>query len=122
MISKQNAEHFTWREVCDGWYLVNQPSRLTVLQERMPPGSSEARHFHREAYQFFFVLSGIATLEIDGQPYELHPQEGAEVPPLIPHQMSNLSDAPMEFLVISQPNSRDDRVFVDAPEETWQAI
>jgi len=118
VISKDTAEHFTWRDVCDGWYLVNQPTRLTVLQECMPPGTSEARHFHREAYQFFFILSGVATLEINGQRHELHPQEGAEVPPLIPHQMWNLSDAPMEFLVISQPNSRDDRVFVAAPEDT----
>jgi hypothetical protein len=27
-----------------------------VLQECMPPGSSEVRHFHRQAYQFFFWL------------------------------------------------------------------
>ena len=115
MISKQTAEHFTWREVCEGWYLVNHPTRLTVLHECMPPGTSEVRHYHREAYQFFFILSGTATLEINGKPEILHPQEGAEVPPLVPHQMWNLSDAPMEFLVISQPNSRDDRVFVAAP-------
>jgi hypothetical protein len=50
--------------------------------------------------------------------FEWHcPQEGAEVPPLTPHQMWNLSDAPMEFLVISQPKSRDDRVFVAAPSD-----
>ncbi len=118
MISKQTAEHFIWREVCDGWYLLNQPAHLTVLQESMPPGTSEVRHYHREAYQFFFILSGVATLEINGKPEILHPLEGAEVPPLTAHQMWNLSDAPMEFLVISQPNSRDDRVFVAAPRKT----
>jgi mannose-6-phosphate isomerase-like protein (cupin superfamily) len=117
VISKATAEHFLWRNVCDGWYLVNQPTRLTVLQERMPPGTSEAWHFHREAYQFFFILAGAATLELNGHPQELHPHEGAEVPPLIPHQLWNLSDASVEFLVISQPNSREDRVFVAAPEE-----
>jgi hypothetical protein len=50
----------------------------------------------------------------------LHPQEGAEVPPLTAHQMWNLSNAPMEFLVISQPNSRDDRVFVPAPSDSGE--
>ena len=117
MISKQTAEHFTWREFCDGWYLLNQPTRLTVLQECMPPGTSEVRHYHREAYQFFFILSGVATLEINGKPEILHLHEGAEVPLQTLHQMWNLSEAPMEFLVISQPNSRDDRVFVAAPPE-----
>jgi mannose-6-phosphate isomerase-like protein (cupin superfamily) len=114
MISRQTAEHFTWRDICDGWYLVNQPDRLTVLQERMPPGSSEVRHLHRQAYQFFFILAGMATLEINGQHVQLYPFEGAEIPPQVAHQMMNTSDAPLEFLVISQPNSRDDRVLLDA--------
>ena len=116
MISRQTAEHFTWREVCDGWYLVNQPDRLTVLHERMPPGSSEVRHLHRQAYQFFFILAGTATLEINGHHVQLHPFEGAAIPPHVAHQMMNLSDALLEFLVISQPNSRDDRVLLDALE------
>jgi mannose-6-phosphate isomerase-like protein (cupin superfamily) len=113
LISKHTAEHFLWRDICDGWYLVHQQDRLTVLHERMPPGTSEARHFHRQALQFFFILSGIARFELDGRLLDLHPHEGVAVPPLIPHQMRNESNAPLEFLVISQPNSRDDRVFID---------
>jgi mannose-6-phosphate isomerase-like protein (cupin superfamily) len=116
MISRQTAEHFTWRDVCDGWYLVNQPDRLTVWQECMPPGSSEVRHLHRQAYQFFFILAGTATLEINGQRIQLHPFEGAAIPPQVAHQMMNRSRAPLEFLVISQPNSRDDRVLLEALE------
>jgi mannose-6-phosphate isomerase-like protein (cupin superfamily) len=117
MISRETAEHFSWRGVCDGWFLVNQPARLTVLHERMPPGSSEVRHLHRQAYQFFFVLAGVATLEIDGHDVLLHPFEGAAIPPQVGHQMRNMSEAPLEFLVISQPNSREDRVLLDALEE-----
>lgn len=116
MISRRTAQHFIWREVCAGWFLVNRPARLTVLHERMPPGSSEARHFHRVALQFFFVLSGVATLELDGERIELRALEGVEVPPRVPHQMQNRSDTPIEFLVVSQPNSRDDRVLVEAAE------
>jgi mannose-6-phosphate isomerase-like protein (cupin superfamily) len=116
MINRQTAEHFTWREVCDGWYLVNQPDRLTVLQEYMPPGISEVRHLHCQAYQFFFILAGTATLEINGQYMYLHPFEGAAIPPSVAHQMRNVSDAPLEILVISRPNSRDDRVLLDALE------
>jgi mannose-6-phosphate isomerase-like protein (cupin superfamily) len=113
LISKDTAEHFLWRDICDGWYLMQQPDRLTVLHERMPPGTSEARHFHRHTLQFFFILSGIATFELDGQFFDLRPHEGVAVAPLLPHQMRNESTAPLEFLVISQPNSRDDRVYID---------
>ncbi len=63
--------------------------------------------------QFFFVLSGIATIEIDGKGITLNPQEGVEVPPLVPHQMFNKTNNEVEFLVISQPPSKGDRVLVD---------
>jgi len=35
--------------------------------------------------------------------------EGIEIPPHQPHQMRNDSQEDVEFLVISQPNSRGDR-------------
>ena len=65
MISKDSVEHYTWGDGCDGWRLVDR-AELSVIHERMPPGSSEARHYHERARQLFFVLSGTATLEVDG--------------------------------------------------------
>lgn len=107
--SKGNAEHYVWGDVCDGWHLVKQAD-LSVIHERMPPGTQEVRHYHEQARQYFFVLEGTATLEVDGVRYELNPHEGLEVPPFVPHQMFNASGQDVEFLVISQPNSRGDRV------------
>jgi mannose-6-phosphate isomerase-like protein (cupin superfamily) len=75
--------------------------------------TSEVRHFHQHARQFFFVLSGIATIEIDGKEVILNQQEGIEIPPLTPHQMFNKSDDEIEFLVISQPTSKGDKVIVE---------
>lgn len=110
-ISKQNAEHYIWGDKCDGWYLVNHKD-LSVIQERMPANTKEVRHYHKNSRQFFYVLTGISTIEIDGQSISLYPKEGIEVPPLIPHQMRNESNQDVEFLVISQPNSHNtgDRV------------
>lgn len=109
MISKATAEHYLWGANCDGWHLVKQPG-VSVIHEQMPPGTSETRHYHLKAWQFFFVLSGTATLEIAGQRETLHTFEGVEVHPEAPHQMFNLSDQPIEFLVISMPPSHGDRV------------
>ncbi|TVY11814.1 cupin domain-containing protein [Paenibacillus cremeus] len=107
-ISKATAEHYLWGAQCDGWYLVKQPG-LSVIHERMPPGTEEVRHYHKQARQFFFVLSGTAELEVDGQTHHLLPHEGCEVPPEVPHQMKNTSEAEVEFLVISDPPTRGDR-------------
>jgi mannose-6-phosphate isomerase-like protein (cupin superfamily) len=111
-ITKQNAEHYIWGDHCDGWHLVKN-QELSVIQERMLPHTSEVRHFHQYARQFFFILKGTATMEVDGQKIRLHSQEGIEVPPLTPHQMLNESDEEVEFLVVSQPHSHGDRVLAD---------
>ncbi|MDQ1912268.1 cupin domain-containing protein [Paenibacillus sp. GD4] len=107
-ISKQNAEHYIWGAACDGWHLVKQPE-LSVIHERMPAGTAEVRHYHKQSRQFFFVLSGTAELELNGEAIILGPQEGVEVPPGVPHQMKNASDTEAEFLVISHPQTRGDR-------------
>jgi mannose-6-phosphate isomerase-like protein (cupin superfamily) len=116
MISKATAEHYIWGADCDGWHLVKTPE-LSVIHERMPPGSTEVRHVHRVSRQFFFALEGIATIEIAGRLVVLQPQQGVEVPPGVPHQMRNESDAPIEFVVISQPPSHGDRVPAPAEDE-----
>jgi mannose-6-phosphate isomerase-like protein (cupin superfamily) len=111
LMSKETAEHYVWGMGCDGWHLV-KTAELSVIYERMPTGTSEARHFHTRARQFFFVLTGTATLEIAGVRQVLRAHEGLEVPPKVPHQMFNESDQPIEFLVVSHPASHGDRLLV----------
>jgi len=111
-ISKHSAEHYIWGDNCDGWHLVKNQD-LSIIHERMPANTSEVRHYHQQSRQFFFVLSGSATIEIDGNEIALNTQEGIEVAPLVPHQMFNKSNDEIEFLVISQPISKGDRVLVD---------
>ncbi|MFC3803868.1 cupin domain-containing protein [Cohnella sp. GCM10012308] len=111
-ISKHTAEHYIWGDHCDGWHLVKDQA-LSVIHERMPAHTSEVKHYHRQSRQFFFVLWGSATIHVDGEEVILHAQEGVEVAALVPHQMFNKSDEEIEFLVVSKPNSRGDRVPVD---------
>lgn len=108
-ISKSNAEHYLWGENCDGWHLVKR-KELSVIHERMPANTCEVRHYHNESHQFFFILSGEAILEIDGKRIYLKVHQGCEVPPSVPHQIFNESKTDVEFLVISQPSSKGDRV------------
>lgn len=111
-INKANAEHYLWGDQCDGWHLV-KTEELSVIHERMPPGTCEVRHYHQRSRQFFFVLSGTAVLEMDGGRFDVRAQEGVEVPPGVPHQMFNDSNHDVEFLVISQPISRGDRIMTE---------
>jgi len=111
-VSASNAEHYTWGpsdRPCDGWHLVRAPE-VSVILERMPPGACEARHRHERARQFFFVLEGRLTIELDGRETELAAGSGLEVAPARPHQAFNRANCDARFLVISQPPSHGDRV------------
>ncbi|MBD2700369.1 cupin domain-containing protein [Spirosoma sp. BT702] len=108
-ISTQTAEHYTWGNQCDGWHLVKSDS-LSIIQERMPPGTSEIKHYHRQSRQFFFILSGEATMEIGGKTLVLRMHEGVEIPPFVAHQMRNESENDLWFTVTSTPKSHGDRV------------
>jgi len=110
----RNAGAYRWGDGCDGWHLARTDT-LSVIQERVPPGATEVRHVHERAEQFFFVLRGHVSLEVDGTVMELDPEEGRHVPAGVPHRLWNASDVDAEFLVISTPPGHGDRQRV--PEE-----
>lgn len=110
-IDRVSAEHYTWGTNCDGWHLVRD-GNLSVIEERMPPGASEVAHFHQYAQQFFYVLSGEASFEINGEKIRVEARHGVHIPAGVPHRVANVSDGPLEFIVISQPPSHGDRVLV----------
>jgi quercetin dioxygenase-like cupin family protein len=104
-----NAEHYLWGQACDGWHLLATDD-LSVIEERMPPGSFEQRHFHTHSRQFFYVLDGETTLELDGITHRLQRGEGLHIPPEIAHQVRNDGTADARFIVISAPKAHGDRV------------
>ncbi len=103
------AEHYEWGGVCDGWRFLNA-SDLSVIQERVPPGAGEVRHRHLKARQFFFVLSGTATIEFEDGDIVFGPGQGVEVAPGLHHRFVNRSERDVEFLTISAPTTTGDRV------------
>ena len=111
VISRKNAEHYSWGDGCDGWHLTKLPS-ASVIEEGIPPHKGEVRHFHKNADQFFYVLSGVATIEAGGTSTVVSKGEGINIPRGVPHQFRNDSDAKVQFLVFSVPPSHGDRVDV----------
>jgi len=106
--SRETSEHYVWGDGCDGWRLADH-GRLSVIEERMPPGTSEIRHYHAAAMQFFYVLRGELHIELEGRTFALRERQGLEVAPLRPHQVMNRGAEPAEFLVVSQPATKGDR-------------
>jgi len=110
-VSTKSAEHYQWGGACDGWHLLKGDD-LSVIEERMPAGTTEQCHRHERSRQFFYVLDGEAALEVEGCLHRLRRGEGLHVPPSAAHQMRNGSGADVRFLVVSAPKSHGDRVAV----------
>jgi mannose-6-phosphate isomerase-like protein (cupin superfamily) len=108
-ISTATAEHYTWGDGCDGWYLVRTPE-LHIIEELMPPGTAERPHHHERARQFFYVLEGEMTMLLGGTEITLRTGDGLEIAPGKIHQVVNRGPAAARFLVTSQPPSHGDRI------------
>lgn len=109
VVSHATAERYSWGEGCDGRLLLPR-NDLLVIQESMPPGTSEVRHFHFRARQFFYVLSGELIMELEGTQHLIPASHGLEIPPLVPHRAVNAGEQEVSFLVISSPTTRGDRI------------
>lgn len=108
-VSVATAEHYGWGVNCDGWHLLKRDD-LSIILERMPSGSSEIRHYHRQSRQFFYILEGEATLITGDEAVSLRVGQGLEVPPWVAHQIRNGTTSDLVFLVVSAPKSHGDRV------------
>lgn len=113
IISTANAGSYKWGgpngDACDSWHLV-RTTQLSVIEESMPPGASEHRHYHLYARQFFYVLEGDLAIEIEETHINLATGEGIEIAPGQAHQVFNHSSKTVRFLIVSNPPSHGDRV------------
>lgn len=109
IISTETAAHYAWGDECDSWVLTDTDG-LSVKQERMPGGTTEKLHFHSRAQQFFFILKGTATFYCESDKIIVTEQKGLLIQPRTRHFIANETDEKLDFLVISQPTTNNDRI------------
>jgi mannose-6-phosphate isomerase-like protein (cupin superfamily) len=111
-IDKQTASHYLWGDNCNSWVLVDSTG-LSVKQELMSAGTREKLHFHAHAQQFFFILKGKATFYPEGEKIIVGEQKGLLIKPATKHYIANETNKVLEFLVISQPTTNQDRTTLE---------
>ena len=101
---------YTWGEDCSAQPIIDQ-SNLSIKRERMPKGSAEEWHFHQKAEQYFFIQVGSARFEcIGATAIEVKAGQTIHLPQGCIHRILALEA--VEFMVISQPNTENDRINV----------
>jgi len=104
------ADGSTIRSILDR---TNAPVQNQSLAEAsVPAGSATQRHYHRLAEEFYFILKGTGTLEIDGETRPVRPGDCALIPPGAWHQIS-AGEKNLRFLCCcAPPYAHEDTFFV----------
>ena len=111
-IDKHLVEHYTWGDNCEGWRLMNN-NNLSVIQERMPANTTEKLHYHSKAQQFFYILKGTATFIIENEKHVVQQNQGIQILANSRHKIINETESDIEFLVISNPATNNDRININ---------
>jgi mannose-6-phosphate isomerase-like protein (cupin superfamily) len=90
---------------------TNAPVRNQSLAEAsVPAGHSTDRHYHKNSEEFYFLLEGEGTVEIDGESRPVGPGDAILIPSGAWHQIT--ASTALRFLCCcAPPYSHDDTYF-----------
>lgn len=91
---------------------ANAPVKNQSLAEAtVPAASSTQRHYHRASEEFYFILEGSGTMEIDGSRRDVGPGDAILIPPGSRHQIA--AATPLRFLCCCAPPYSHEDTFFD---------
>lgn len=108
-VNSETSEKYIWGDNCSGWHLLKRDD-LSVIYEEVPPGKTEIMHYHKKGRQFFYIIEGVAVMEVDEQFIQLSAGEGIYIEPGEHHRFRNDSSDTVRFLVVTSPKTPGDRV------------
>jgi len=90
---------------------TNAPVQKQSLAEaRLPVGHATQRHYHKITEEFYFILEGEGTMEINGKSRSVGPGDGILIPAGAWHQIT--ASESLRFLCCcAPPYSHDDTFF-----------
>jgi mannose-6-phosphate isomerase-like protein (cupin superfamily) len=81
---------------------TNAPVQNQSLAEaRVPAGTATERHYHKLSEEFYFILEGTGTMEVDGKLRTVAPGDAILIAPGAWHQITANSD--LVFLCCCAP-------------------
>jgi mannose-6-phosphate isomerase-like protein (cupin superfamily) len=75
----------------------------SLAEARLPPGASTTPHYHPQAEEIYYILSGTGRMRIDAEAASVGPGDAIAIAPGRTHQITNVGDAPLVFLCCCAP-------------------
>ena len=99
----------TIRSILD---LSNAPvEKQSLAEATIPAGGETERHWHKDSEEFYFILSGTGSMEIDGETRDVGEGDGILIPAGAWHQIKATSD--LRFLCCCAPPYRHEDTYFD---------
>ena len=76
---------------------------MSIKVEEIPVAGHSDAHYHKESREFFFILEGRAKVDLTEGGYVLKKFDGIEISTESMHQISNIGEEKLLFLLISWP-------------------
>ena len=68
---------------------TNAPvANQSLAEATVPAGSATERHYHKLSEEFYFILEGTGSMEIDGETRAVEPGDAILIPPGAWHQIT----------------------------------
>jgi len=75
----------------------------SLAEATILPGGSTLRHYHPQAEEIYYILSGQGRMEIAGETAAVGPGDAIAIPPGAAHQITNTGTAVLKFLCCCAP-------------------
>ena len=84
--------------------------KQSLAEASVPAGGATERHYHKLSEEFYFLLEGTGSMEVDGETREVGPGDAILIPAGAWHQITAVSD--LRFLCCcAPPYSHEDTYF-----------
>lgn len=81
---------------------ANAPvEKQSLAEATLPAGGATDRHYHKLSEEFYYVLEGVGTMEVEGREAEVGPGDAILIPADAWHQIR--AREPMRFLCCCAP-------------------
>lgn len=93
---------------------TNAPvEKQSLAEASLPPGGATQRHYHRISEEFYYILEGRGTMEINGEAHGVGPGDAILIPAGAWHQIRSEEDGDsLRFLCCcAPPYSHNDTYF-----------
>jgi mannose-6-phosphate isomerase-like protein (cupin superfamily) len=77
--------------------------KQSLAEARLPVGSQTTVHYHKQTEEIYFLLEGLALMQIGGESRHVRAGDSIAIPAGRLHQITNTGDVELRFLCICVP-------------------